>query len=100
MNYWKITNKCASKVRLAVTVGPAQSRGAILLPGDSIICQPQRTPTMDAQIRRGFVDLDNNFDKNLYESIDLGKVYTSEEMNQKKMNKAAEDASQYVDKNK
>ena len=97
MNYWKITNKCSSKVRLAVTIGPAQSVGAMLQTGDSIICNPQRTPSMDAQIRRGFVTLEKDFNNDLYD-VKLGKVYSEEELNQKKLEKAAKDAGQYVEK--
>lgn len=97
MNYWKITNKCASKVRLAVTIGPAQSVGAILQPGDSIICNPQRTPSMDAQIRRNFVTLETDFNNESY-GFKLGQVYSEDQMNQKKLEVAAQNANQYVDK--
>jgi len=97
MTYWKLTNKCSSKVRLAVTVGPAQSVGLILNPGDSVMCNPQRTPSMDAQIRRGFVELDKNFDNDMY-GMELGKVYTQTELDQKKMDKSGQNASQYMDK--
>lgn len=97
MTYWKLTNKCSSKVRLAVTIGPAQSLGLILNPGDSVMCNPQRTPSMDAQIRRNFVDLDSNFDNDMY-GMELGKVYTQTELDQKKMVKSGQNASQYMDK--
>jgi len=97
MNYWKLRNKCDKNVRLVVTVGPAHSVGVVLNPGQSVIGKHQRTPSMDAQIRRGFVDLDKEFNNDSYE-LELGKVYSDEEMNQKKMDKAAKDAAQYVDK--
>lgn len=97
MKHWKLTNTCSSKVRLVVTVGPAQSVGIMLNPGNIVICNPQRTPSMDAQIRRGFVVLDNNFDNDMY-GAELGKVYTKAELDQKKMDKSGENASQYMDK--
>lgn len=97
MTYWKLTNKCSSKVRLAVTVGPAHSVGLILNPGDSVICKPQRTPSMDAQIRRSFLELDQNFDNDMY-GMELGKAYTQSELDQKKMDKSGQNASQYMDK--
>lgn len=97
MTYWKLTNKCSSKVRFAVTVGPAQSVGLILNPGDSVMCNPQRTPSMDAQIRRNFIELDKNFDNDMY-GMELGKVYTQAELDQKKMDKSGQNASQYMDK--
>lgn len=97
MTYWKLTNKCSSKVRFVVTVGPAQSVGLILNPGDSVMCNPQRTPSMDAQIRRNFIELDKNFDNDMY-GMELGKVYTQAELDQKKMVQSGQNASQYIDK--
>jgi len=98
MKHWKLTNTCSSKVRLAVTVGPAQSVGIMLNPGESVICNPQRTPSMDAQIRRNFVALDSEFDNDMY-GVELGKVYTTSELDQKKKDKSGENASQYMGKN-
>jgi hypothetical protein len=97
MTYWKLTNKCSSKVRLAVTVGPAQSVGIILNPGYSVICNPQKTPSMDAQVRRNFLDLETDFDNDMY-GLELGKVYSQEELDSKKMEKSSQNASQYIDK--
>ncbi len=95
MKYWKLTNTCQNQVRLAVTTGPAQSVGAILQPGDSIICRNQRTPSMDAQIRRKFLTLDSEFDNEAY-GFQLGKVITESEMNQKKLSISSKSADDII----
>lgn len=97
MNYWKVKNICANTVRLVVTVGPAHSLGVMLRPNQSVMCTPQRTPSMDAQIRRRFVEVEKDFKNDLYD-LELGKVYSEEEINNKKMHKAEVDAGQYVQK--
>ena len=97
MKHWKLTNTCPNNVRLVVTLGPAHSKGVILKSGDSIMCNPQRTPAMDAQIRRKVVELDMDFNNDLYELV-LGEIYSREQMEQKKMDKSIKDATQYIEK--
>ncbi len=97
MKNWKLQNTCMNQVRLAVTIGPAQSKGIVLKPGEIVICNSQRTPSMDAQIRRRFIELDSDFDNSSL-GLELGRVYTSEEFDAKKIETASRDANQYIEK--
>ena len=87
MNYWKIKNTCKSKVRFVISGGPSKSTGIVLMPNECIICNPKQTPSMDAQIRRNFVDVVKDFDNEIY-GLEIGKVYSEQEIEQKKVEKS------------
>lgn len=74
MNYWKITNLSNKPSKLIVGLSSNQSKGMILNPGEFCICTPKQTPVMDAQIRRGLISVDKNFDNSLTK-FEIGKPY-------------------------
>lgn len=94
---WKIKNVATQAVKIVVSTASIRSVGIKLNPGDSVICLPRQTPTIDAQFRRKLIEIDKNFDNELY-GLAMGIVYNDSQIEEMKMKKAGEDASDYVAK--
>lgn len=73
MNTWKIKNKTENPVKISIALGGANNPGLILNPGEMVLSIDRLTAPLDAQERRGVVEIDRNFD-NLELKLPLGKV--------------------------
>lgn len=106
MNYWKVTNLSNQPSKLIIGLSPSTSKGLILNPGQFCICTPKQTPVMDAQIRRGLISVEKNFDNSLG-NFEIGKTYYVTELNklkqisdeEDKMRQAKTDAENYANNN-
>ena len=76
MKVWKIYNKSAQKVKLSIRTDNTVTIGLFLEPNQFVLAMPFITKALDAQIRKGVLDLDENFD-NSYFKIKLGEVHDS-----------------------
>lgn len=94
---WKIKNVHNGLVKVAISTSSNGSMGAQLSPGESIVCLPRQTPSMDAQIRRKFISVDKTFDNTAF-GLKMGVCYSDEAIEKAKMDKAASDATQYTEK--
>lgn len=73
MNTWKIKNKTENPVKISIALGGANNPGLILNPGEMVLSIDRLTAPLDAQERRGVVEIDRNFD-NSELKLPLGKV--------------------------
>ncbi len=62
MNTWKIKNITQDPVKLSISLGPANNPGIILKPGEIVLSMDKLTAPLDAQERRGVVEVDRGFD--------------------------------------
>jgi hypothetical protein len=72
MNTWKIKNITQSPVKISIALGGAQNPGLILNPGEIVLSIDRLTAPLDAQERRGVVEVDRSFD-NSELNLPLGK---------------------------
>lgn len=94
---WKIKNISEHAVKLVVSTSSVHSVGIKLMPGESVYCLPRQTPSIDAQSRRRLLEIDKNFDNNIY-GLTMGQAYTDTVLEEMKMKKAQEDATNYASK--
>lgn len=73
MNTWKIKNKTKNPVKISIALGGANNPGLILNPGEMVLSIDRLTAPLDAQERRGVVEIDRSFD-NSELKLPLGKV--------------------------
>lgn len=73
MNTWKIKNKTENPVKISIALGGANNPGLILNPGEMVLSIDRLTAPLDAQERRGVVEIERNFD-NSELKLPLGKV--------------------------
>lgn len=73
MNTWKIKNTSSAPVKISIALGGAMNPGVILNPGEIVLSSDRLTAPLDAQERRGVVEIDRNFD-NSELSLPLGNV--------------------------
>ena len=100
MKTWKIENASNQRVKLVVNLGPGSSRGLLLNPGQFCIAQAKKTPTIDAQIRRKLLSIDEIFDNSIF-NFNMGEVYdlsafVSKKEELDKMAEAKLDAENYT----
>lgn len=87
--------------KLIVSIAPNQSKGLMLNPGEFCLSRNTQTPVMDAQIRRGLIEVDKYFDNTKY-NLKIGTVYPITHLNQlvqeeqDKMKQAKIDAEKYI----
>jgi len=62
MNTWKIKNITENPVKLSIALGGANNPGIILQPGEIVLSINKLTAPLDAQERRGVVEVDRDFD--------------------------------------
>ncbi len=62
MNIWKIKNISQSPVKISIALGGALNPGIILNPGEMVLSSDRLTAPLDAQERRGVVQVDRGFD--------------------------------------
>lgn len=76
MKTWKIqhANQSPEGVKIAVSTSSSASIGVILQPGQFILSQGQNTASLDSQSRRGYVNIDENFDNSIL-NLKLGEIY-------------------------
>ncbi len=101
MIYWKITNLSNQNAKLIVSTAPNHSKGLIIKPGEFCLSNPKQTPVMDAQIRRGLISVDKEFDNSKY-GFKIAEAYNLDILNnliqqeEDKMKQAKIDAENYI----
>jgi hypothetical protein len=101
MIYWKITNLSTQNAKLIVSTAPNHSKGLIIKPGEFCLSNPKQTPVMDAQIRRGLISVDKEFDNSKY-GFKIAEAYNLDILNnliqqeEDKMKQAKIDAENYI----
>lgn len=73
MNTWKIKNITENPVKLTISLGATSNPGVILKKGEMVLSIGKMTAPLDAQERRGLVEVDRNFDNSLL-NLPLGNV--------------------------
>ncbi len=74
MNFWKIENKSQEKIKITVRTATTRVIGLFLEPNKFVVAMPQITAQLDAQTRRGYISIEDNFD-NSYFNLTLGEQY-------------------------
>lgn len=72
MNTWKIKNITEGPVKISIALGGNNNPGIILNPGEMVLSKGRLTAPLDAQERRGAVEIDRDFD-NSELGLPLGK---------------------------
>ncbi len=62
MNTWKIKNISQSPVKISIALGGDQNPGIILNSGEIVLSIDKLTAPLDAQERRGLLEVDRGFD--------------------------------------
>jgi len=62
MNTWKIKNITNNPVKISIALGANNNPGIILKPGEMVLSIDRLTSPLDAQERRGVVEIDKGFD--------------------------------------
>lgn len=98
-NYWKITNVSKNNeiVKMIIKTSSTTSKGIVLNPKEIIIAEAQPTATIDAQVRRGFITIDKNFDNSII-NLSIGESLTEGSL-LSKMELAEKMAKDYISKN-
>jgi len=109
METWKISNNSNEPVKVACKTNSMASKGIILNPGEFCISEAQLTASLDAQWRRGFVNVDKDFDNSKLQ-LEFVKSYKEEgltamideanksEAEKDDFDKAVEDVEKYINK--
>ena len=75
---WKINNTSNQNIKVAVAKNNTITIGVILAPGQFCVADSRMTSSLDAQSKRGFVSIEENYsnplDLNLCESYNLSDV--------------------------
>jgi hypothetical protein len=96
MNNWKIKNITNQPIKVSVITSNITSKGLILEPGQVCLASPSNTASLDAQVRRGFLSVDETFDNSTL-NLELG-VAMDESKTLTKLQEAEKDASEYINK--
>lgn len=98
MKTWKIKNIHNEAVKIAVGTSSSSSKGIILQPGELCLCQPQTTASIDAQRRRGFIEINENYDNSEF-NFNLGDTLSEAAfIKTSKMEEAEKNAIEYIQK--
>lgn len=73
MTTWKIKNITEAPVKIAISLAGNKNPGIILNPGEMVLSKNRLTAPLDAQERRGAVEIDRDFD-NSELNLPLGKA--------------------------
>lgn len=92
MEKWKIKNISKVKVPVAIATGSSTSKGVILESGQFCIGEGRITSSLDAQVRRRFLQIEKNFDNSILE-LKMGEAY-----NESEFTIASQDVSDYSKK--
>ena len=76
MSIWKIENISKQQVKLTISLGGNNNPGFILKPGEIILSKDRLTAPLDAQERRGIIEIDKDFN-NSELNLPLGKIMKS-----------------------
>ena len=75
--YWKIKNISDEPRKVSYALSSTEAPGIILQPNEFIVAKPQLTAMLDAQVRRGFVEIDEEYENKL--ELPLGVAIDREE---------------------
>lgn len=73
MKTFKITNISSTDIPVAMATSSTSSMGVILKPGQFCVAYPQITNIIEAQERRGFIEVDRNYSND--SGLELAKAY-------------------------
>jgi len=59
---WKVTNTSDQLIKVSIATASNAAPGVILQPGEYCLSLAQFTTPLDAQFKRGFVDIDMDYD--------------------------------------
>lgn len=90
---WKVKSIITQPIKVVVSTAATRSVG-LLLRENEFVLSMSKTPFMDAQNRRRYVSLENDFDNEFF-GLELGKVYNESVLEEIKVKKAEEDAKDY-----
>lgn len=76
MKTWKIKNITENPVKLSIALGGPNNPGIILESGQIVLSIDRLTAPLDAQERRGVVEIDRDFDNSVL-NLPLGKTMIS-----------------------
>ena len=82
MKYWKITNNQKANIKIAICTASDKSAGVLLKPGQFCLSKQQMTKMLDAQLKRGFVTLEKDYN-NEYD-LETGIAIDPEFISEKK----------------
>jgi|TARA_R110000851_G_scaffold285798_1_gene439571 hypothetical protein len=77
--YWKIKNISDQPSKVSVALASNKSPGIILQPKEFVIALPKMTTMLDAQLRRGFVEIEKGYENKLQFPIGIA-IDKEEEM--------------------
>jgi hypothetical protein len=98
MKNWKIKNLLQENVKFICKIGE-NTKGIVLNPNEFCIADAQQTAFIKSQERKGFIQVDREFDNSKY-NLEIGVVYSEDVLKTKsKLEIAKEDAKKYIDKN-
>ena len=97
MQYWRLANKSADNVKFSFKAENNKTSGIILKKGEFCVVIAQQTATIDAQVRRNFLTLEENFDNSKLK-LEIGKSYDNAILGKKKskLEEAEENAVKYI----
>lgn len=70
---WKILNKANQNIKIAVAKNNTTTIGVILAPNQFCVSDSRMTSSIDAQYKRKFIDIEQNYDNTL--GLDLCVPY-------------------------
>lgn len=104
MKYWKIENVSKQPIKFACKTSSNTSKGVILKNNEFCIVEPLETAYIEAQLRRGFIKIEKDFDNSKL-MLELATPYSLEKINiptpgskKSKMEEAEEKAKKYISK--
>ena len=106
MKHLQIINTSDQNIKIACKTSSSTSKGVILKPGEFCIAEHPMTAIIEAQMRKKFVIVDENFDNSKLQ-LKLGITYSvekfnlsdSDDENADKLTLAREMAEKYINKN-
>jgi hypothetical protein len=75
--YWKIKNISDQPRKVGIALASNKAPGIILQPNEFVIALPKMTTMLDAQSRRGFVEIEEDYENKL--QFPLGMAIDKEE---------------------
>lgn len=95
MKTWKITNTSKQPIKISMKTSSSTSKGLILQPEEFCIALPQLTAPIDAQKRKKFITIDENYENT---KLELGVAFKKEVLTE--MEEAERNAVEYIKKSK
>ena len=77
---WKITNTSNRQIKIAVAISSHAAPGVILQPEQFCLSTQQMTAPIDAQIKRGFIEVFKEFDNSVMK-LKLATAYNESVLN-------------------